>query len=146
MFSLLLFFTLSAAHRLWTTSDSEPEDSYPERKRRSFQKHNSTPPSCSFSHLQYSLLIFLNFSKCLIYKKRGSIFFRNVFYLHVYSLTKLSCLDVTRWSPCFCFLLYNTKSISKINIKSNSSIVNTNWSCTILLKKLIHDKNWNSTP
>jgi len=32
--------------------DSELEDSYLERKRRSFQKHNSTPPSCGFSHLQ----------------------------------------------------------------------------------------------
>ena len=37
--------------RLWITSDSEPEDSYLERKRRSFQKHNSTPPSYGFSHL-----------------------------------------------------------------------------------------------
>ena len=57
MFFLLLFFTLSAAHRLWTTSDSEPEDSYLERKRRSFQKHNSTPPSCGFSHLQKPLQV-----------------------------------------------------------------------------------------
>jgi len=37
VFFLLLFFTLSAAHRLWThsdselTSDSKPEDSYLER-------------------------------------------------------------------------------------------------------------------
>jgi len=37
--------------RLWTHSDSEPENSSIERKRRSFQKHNSTPPSCGFSHL-----------------------------------------------------------------------------------------------
>ena len=57
MFFLLMFFTLSAAHRLWTTSDSESEDSYLERKRRSFQKHNSTPPSCRFSHLQYHVML-----------------------------------------------------------------------------------------
>ena len=39
----------------WSTSDSELEDSYLERKRRSFQKHNSTPPSCGFSHLHLHL-------------------------------------------------------------------------------------------
>ena len=42
---------LSAAQRLWTHSDFEPENNSSERKRRSFQKHNSTPPSCGFSHL-----------------------------------------------------------------------------------------------
>ena len=63
MFFLLLFFTFIRCTktlnslRLWTTSDSEPENSSSERKRRSFQKHNSTPPSCGFSHLHIILLI-----------------------------------------------------------------------------------------
>ena len=41
----------------WTTSDSEPEDSYLERKRRSFQKHNSTPFLWFFSPSEMSFVL-----------------------------------------------------------------------------------------
>jgi len=37
-------YYLSAALRLWTLSDSDPENRFHNVRRRSFWKHNSTPP------------------------------------------------------------------------------------------------------
>jgi len=56
-FLSLLSYSLSAALRLWTQvrlwtlSDSDPGNSFYNVRRRSSWKHNSTPPSCVFSHL-----------------------------------------------------------------------------------------------
>ena len=49
-------YYLSAALRLWTLSDSDPENRFHNVRRRSFWKHNSTPPPpllVFFSHLQH---------------------------------------------------------------------------------------------
>jgi len=104
--SLLSYYPSAALRlwtlvRLWTLSDSDPGNSFHNVRRRSFWKHNSTPLSFVFSHLQGQAS-----------EIQGKIppflfFIRYVFLFLCYDSCchkQLNLLTIVpRWTPSFCY-------------------------------------------